>query len=69
MEITFTLSVGSVILGFLLGFGVCMLAFWLAERDLNRDDRWHVGFSQGWHSGWDSRKKLDEELDQKESNE
>lgn len=49
--ITFTISIGSVVIGFLLGMAISFLVVWLSEAEMAKDDRWDVGFSQGWNEG------------------
>ena len=60
-NITIAFSFGSMIFGFILGVAVMSLALWLSERDINKDNRFHVGFSAGWDSG----KKYAEEFERK----
>ena len=49
--ITFTISIGSVVIGFLLGMAISFLVVWLSEAEMAKADRWDVGFSQGWNKG------------------
>lgn len=45
---TITLHVGSLIIGFLIGYVVASsIILWMEFAD---DSRWHMGWSQGWHS-------------------
>lgn len=60
-NITITLSFGSMILGFIVGIAVISFALWLSERDINRDNQFHVGFSKGWDRG----REYAEEFEQK----
>ena len=49
--ITFTISIGSIVIGLLLGRAISFLVFWLIDAEMAKDDRWNVGFSQGWNKG------------------
>lgn len=51
MEIHFTLSVGSLVLGFLIGITFAFFVAWIVEKEIDKDNKWHVGFSQGWDRG------------------
>ena len=49
--ITFTVSIGSIVIGIILGVAISFLVFWLVEAETAKADRWNVGFSQGWNKG------------------
>ena len=49
--ITFTISIGSVVIGIALGMAISFLVFWLVDAQMAKDDRWNIGFSQGWNRG------------------
>ena len=58
--VTITLSIGSLIIGFFVGVAIMCFALWLAERDTNKNNQFHVGFSEGWDRG----RKYAEEFEQ-----
>lgn len=61
MEITFTLSGWSIILGFLIGAALLSFSLWLFERQENLDDRFHVGFSEGFDKGMEYKEIKEKE--------
>ena len=55
--ITFTISIGSIVIGLLLGMAISFLVVWLIDAEMAKADRWNVGFSQGWNKGYEYGKQ------------
>ena len=49
--ITFTISVGSIVIGLALGMAISFFVTWLIDAQMAKDDKWDIGFSQGWKTG------------------
>ena len=49
--ITFTVSIGSIVIGILLGMAISFFVFWLVEAEMVKDNQWDVGFRKGWEKG------------------
>jgi MFS superfamily sulfate permease-like transporter len=56
--ITFTVSIGSIVIGILLGMVISFLVFWLVEAETAKTNQWDVGFREGWEKGCEYAEQL-----------